>query len=421
MSSKVSPAETQENIDVLLLEIESGLCLHGDGITTMQFFDGDQHSAELFLKQRLAEVIAVNPWMVGTLVRDKNLHGKLAALRYSKEGPPQLDTYFEVSDSLQIAEDMPYEQLAKIVAKSSAHIPAGTKLLNKPLPVSRLTIAPRSKGSDGFVVIFSMSHVIGNGYVYFALLNMLSAKSDVIALNAKRKQELSNKGPDLVGKREYDSHLSGPTILNGIGAFMGMKCCGKKPKLFCYLVDDDKLNAAVAEAKSIPGAPEKISMNDILTSGYGQLVRPRLLTMAIDYHGKIEGLAEEDAGNYHSGLIYDPNGYATPAAIRDSLTGSMPLSRAALPCCCARMCCKMATITNWASVMKDDFCIPNCTQTLIIPYVDASMVPVDVAIVFKAGPGKTGMMLFAKKVREKEILAKLPLGDAVSPTMFPDS
>merc|ERR1712046_109246 len=130
-------------------------------------------------------------------------------------------------------------------------------------------------------------------------------------------------------------------------------------------------------AKAQPGAPAKISMNDVLTSNYGNLVKPRVLTMAIDFRGKIAGLSEKDAGNYHSGLLYDKNGYATPSAIRESLTGPLPLSRVTLPGCCSAMFCRQATITNWASMTKGEFSIAGCNQTLQLPCVDASMVPVN--------------------------------------------
>jgi len=325
-----------------------------------------------------------------------------------------------VNDTLKLSEKMPFADMAAQISKTPAHIPAGTTLLNKPTKPTKLTLAPGADGKS-FVVIFSMSHTLGNGGTYFTLLNMLSAGTEVFACNVDRKEDLCKKAPDIIGKQHFAKHLALSSILNGLGAFIRMKCCCKKVKLHCFNVDDAALGKAIAAAKALPDAPAKITTNDILTSGYGQAVRPRLLTMAIDFHGKIDGLEPNDVGNYHSGTIYDRNGYATPAAIRNSLSGPPPLSRATLPGCCAGSFCKTGVITNWASMTKGDFCIPDCQLLVSLPYVNAAMVPTNCCIVFKSAPGKTSLMIFAKGVPVSEFMAKLPLGESMSADMFPAS
>ena len=56
--------------DIKLLELESDpMMLYGDGITTMQFYNGDGHKAAEFLKKRLLEVGELNPWIGSTCRR----------------------------------------------------------------------------------------------------------------------------------------------------------------------------------------------------------------------------------------------------------------------------------------------------------------------------------------------------------------
>lgn len=67
--------------------------------------------------------------------------------------------------------------MVQCVNGSGAKIPQGRKLVNKGLPVSKLTIA--SAGAAGFAVIFSMSHTIANGGTYYQILNMISADGTI--------------------------------------------------------------------------------------------------------------------------------------------------------------------------------------------------------------------------------------------------
>ena len=55
---------------------------------------------------------------------------------------------------------------------------------------------------------------------------------------------------------------------------------GKNPIAHCFLVDDAKLEARRAEEKAKPGAPERISANDVLTSAFGNVCGSKLLIMA---------------------------------------------------------------------------------------------------------------------------------------------
>ena len=285
--AKVAP-QASETEDCILSAFESGMGgMLGEGITTVTFFNGDVKAAAEYLKQRLALVAAANPWIFGHLVKEKQ-HAKRAALRTPKVAPPVSEEVYELNEALKLSEEMPYEDMVKAVQKSSAYVPMGRKLLNKRRPVSKLSVAP-TVGGGGFAVIFSLSHTVCNGGTYYQILNMLSSNGAIVAMDPRRKEELAEKPKEFMGMAHYAYLNGGTNALNGLGKI----AFGKNPKAHCFLVDDAKLNAAKAEAKAKPGAPERISSNDVLTSAFASLCKSRVFIMAVDFKGKIEGTVNQ--------------------------------------------------------------------------------------------------------------------------------
>ena len=141
--AKVAPDDAEE-VTLSAFESNGFGGLLGEGITTVTFFKGDPQQATTFLKERLAQVAQANPWIFGNIIKEKR-HGKRCALRFSKEAPAVTDAVFAVTEALTLSEDTEYGTFVKQVNGSGAKIPSGKKLLNKPLPVSKLTVA----SSDG--------------------------------------------------------------------------------------------------------------------------------------------------------------------------------------------------------------------------------------------------------------------------------
>ena len=143
-----------------------------------------------------------------------------------------------------------------------------------------------------------------------------------------------------------------------------------------------------------------------------------MLTMTVDFRNKVEGLTAKHAGNYFGGLIWDPDGYGSPNTIRTALTGSPPLSRGTLPTGCCISGNWTAMISNWSSMSKGSLDIPDCQQTLHLPYLNTAEMKVDSCIVFKARPGEVAVMLFLQNATVDAAKAQLPLGEPVSTGMF---
>ena len=419
--AKVAP-EDSDTTDVPLLKFESGMFgLMGESITTITFCKGDATTGAAFLKDRLKEVAASNPWICGTIVKAK----PLSFLRVPTAAPA-VDSIFEFNQDLKVSEQMDYRDLVKAVKKSVAYLPTGGKIAKTGVPVSRLTVVPvKAVGQNpaGFAVIFSMSHMIANGGTYTMIHNMIG-DGKIIALNTTRKQELSDKVPEWVGKKHY-AYMTGSigNTLNAIGCLL----FGKMPASFCFMIDDNKLKAAKEKAKdATPDLPDgmHISTNDVLTSGFAVVCKPRLLTMAMDFKGRIDGLKREDAGNYHAGIMLDPKSYTQPGEIRKAVAGPAPCSRASLPACLTATTCRTAIITSWAG-FKGLLDIPGCTQTMHCPIADTASMLVKaqnaLCIVFNPQPGRTAMLCCVKSTTPAQLTRGLPIEGPLSLRMWPTS
>ena len=421
-SANVTPlSELSVTTDIPLLKLESSAgMMMGKGITTMQFYKGNKNNAITFLKERIKLIIEQNPWLGGTLVKDPKKHGKLIAIRYPKNNVP-FDKIIQIDDTLKISNDMPYQEIVNIVKKSTVHVDTGYALCKTGDPIMKCTIG-QSASDDSFVVFFSISHVVADGFTYYTVLNMLFENAEIFPLDAIRNEKHRETLPDHIGKKAYKWMVNPGCgqIMN----FLGLMCCGKKNQpVYCFLVDKTKLANAKAKAKEGPNAPEFVSTNDILTSGFGRATNTRLLTMAMDFRGRVSGLTKRTAGCYHAGLLFDPDSYSTPGNIRNALAGPQPQSRVgSLPGCCgATFGNWTAMISNWGSGSNGDYGIPECEHLLHIPYVQTNDMPVDFAIVFKPRKGETAVMVgyqYAKPQLVELTKKELPVEEMLSKNMF---
>jgi hypothetical protein len=404
-------------VDTPLLKFESNWMgvLHVWPITTMQFYTGDPNAAATYLKTRLLEVAKANPWIGSTIVKDKKKHGKLLAIRYSISDPP-IDDIFEVNNDLDINENMPYGELQeKMIAAKTVCLPTGAGLIKSGKPVCKLTVAPR-KDKSGFAVIFSMSHTVGDGHTHYAILNMLSSTATVKEMQVVRKEEFSMEGvgSKITGEKEFKFMMNPGVCMMCYYIGIMMR---KKVNPECYLIDAEKLKVLKESAKSETGAAPYVSTNDIITSGFGRATKAQMLTMPVNIRGKEENCSKDLAGNYWTGLMFGADALSSPNSIRHCLNGQAPHSRVTLPSCCIKGNWS-SMITNWSSMSDGSLDIPDCTQTLHLPYLNTKEMLEDGCVVFKARPNQIAVMLFLHSVSIEDVKKELPLGEKVSQNMF---
>ena len=219
---------TEDTVDTPLLKFESNWMMgYQWPITTIQYYTGDPNAASTWLENRWKEVATANPWVCSKLVQDKKKHGKLLAMRYSKDSPDIAKT-FQVKDGLDLDQNMPYADLCKKISEAEdICVSNGNGLIKSEMPVCKLTLAP-NKEKNGFAVIFSMCHVVGDGHTYYSILNMLSATSEIVGMDVTRNEKFSMEeaGPEITGEKEYKFLLSPPFCM--MCYYMGIMMKAKK-------------------------------------------------------------------------------------------------------------------------------------------------------------------------------------------------
>ena len=226
-----------------------------------------------------------------------------------------------------------------------------------------------------------------------------------------RNESLRDSLPSEVGEREYQVMVN-PSCMQIIN-YIAVYATSKKVVPQCFFVDKEKLNDIKERAKQEPNAAEFISANDVITSGFGKTIDAEMLTMAMDFRGKLSGLTKEHAGCYHLGVLFGREGYESPNTIRNALTSPAPYSRCKkLPGCCIYGN-YTGVISNWSSLSKGGVAIPNATQTLHIPFIDLASMTTDCCVVFNAKPGKVAIMVSLQHGNIAKLKEEIPLSDEI--------
>jgi len=407
-----------------LLEQESSdiFMKHGGSITTITFFHGTIPLQ--YLRSRLEAIVKANPWLAGRLDRRK----KEARVHLVYDPNPddvsktisENDIFESAAPEAYPIHDVPYAQIVKAIKGSRLEVKCGTSLLKDGGACMRLVVIPNAEGSEvrKFAVTLSMNHVVADGFTYYRIYNMLSRGAEIQSLRVERKDNFGADMERAIGKDVKEYCETGTFIMNVVRTMV----FGGPAKCHCVYVDDGKIASAKAEAKGESGT-SFVSTNDILTSDFGKRVKARVLSMAVNFRGRLPDITNDDAGNYERDVLYLPQDFSAPGLIRQSLSGSEGSYKRAsgdrLPSGCRSVTARFATITNWASFAAGLDLDDDCKQQLHIPYFDTSQVPCDIAIIFRAKSHRLAVMFLTRGLKE-DSLAHGPFGDdRVDSTLFP--
>ena len=410
--AKVSPANAKPTESVTLLKEETGMMAYNGAVTTITFFTGPAPVDAI--RERVAAVVAANPWLSGRLVRGKG--EKRMRLVFDPAGPVQDDMLKVASPGQHSVQGVSYAALQKVIKGSGLEVKGGVSAVNKDHVQMRVTVIP---DGEQWALVVSISHCIADGFTYYQIYNMLSASAEIKSLSAVRKESFSTDLPGAIGKTESTLFLTLSFMLNCAGAML----FGGKVKTRCRLVDPAKVEAAKAAAKE-DGDCAFVSTNDVLTAGWGQLTKAKLLEMAINFRNRLPGIGNADAGNYELVVFYQEEDCKRPGQIRNSLSTPGKYMR------CGRdpprplrsgfslMRAKYALITNW-STFATALDMPGCEQRLPLPFFDLSMAPCEMAFIFRATSKEMGVFMVTRHLREADFAGSV-YGATVDPVVFPN-
>ena len=408
--------------DIELLKDEVGGLMMEMGITTISFYKGDFTAAVEAVRAQFALVVASNVWLAGRLVKTKG------GIRLRHPTSPSATDINALITSTSAADEGAFKlsptaayctTCTDMYASKKVIVKNGGGLVGKNEPLIILTLSESAAGE--FALIFSMSHVIGDGRTYYEVFQMLQPGAAVRTLATARVQSFSEEMRDMCGRKELEwADQPGAMCMYTCS----MMCCAKqKPTCHAFHVDPERLAAAKAAGAKDSGV-EYVTTNDILTSAFFTECDSRIGMMGMDCRGRVAGIEQDMAGNYVTALTMDPTTFATPATVRKMLTSTPHVTTSQpLPTCCGWMCGKdsanFAMATNWSSFAGGMVQLEGCELTVHLPVQNPAYCVFDLMIPFASGVGKIGVIIWTVSSDADGLKHALPVGDCVSTALFP--
>eukprot|EP00927_Polykrikos_kofoidii_P083770 TRINITY_DN8658_c0_g1_i1.p1 TRINITY_DN8658_c0_g1~~TRINITY_DN8658_c0_g1_i1.p1 ORF type:complete len:423 (+),score=82.30 TRINITY_DN8658_c0_g1_i1:90-1358(+) len=416
-------AVAPESECVELMEMESSAYVYLDGITTVTFFDGAVALEQV--KDRLVHVVQASPWLAWKLVKNKKSKNIQMSFDPSPTKELILGKLLEQIEVADISPTMPFETLIKKISKdTNAHIKdTGFGLLKKGLPYTKVTVV-KNKGSSGnsWALVFSVSHVIADGYTYYKILSMLGSQAEaaIVSLNPRRHHNFVPQLKEAVGEKEYNTVMgAAPLMMN----YFSTMTFGGKPRVRSFFVDLSKIEEAKEKSKS-EKTSDFVSTNDILTAFWGRLTQARLVEMAVNFRGRFPELQFDDAGNYEGCILFSTGDVADPGNIRKALQRTDGKFQSTLepprnlPGSWEMCRCKYRIITNWASFFSE-LHFDGCTQRLHVPYMSPSTLPTDILVIFRPTKDTLGVFIVTRKLSDEQLTSRGPEGSFLGAQILP--
>lgn len=291
----------------------------------------------------------------------------------------------------------------------------GFKCIDNNQPLFKIRLCKADDNS--FVLLLSMSHVLGDGATLYRLYQMLSMDEEVIALTPKRvagfQESLIENGyiagsclqPSVSASQDeravalFNSRAMRSTPMSrlmtgfdslSLGVDGNERSASYAGGLFNINLDwIDTQKQLVASSLG-----SWVSTNDILCSWFMSMSKPSLGIVAIDSRNHVDALSDKHAGNYQMGLLYTQDEYQAPELIRhhlrvfpnnrDKAVEMKPVETVAL-------------VSNWSSFYKQLNIGDNCQQLmhfpLVPPELDTPSVIDSTMIVFRPNEGQLAVAM----------------------------
>eukprot|EP00586_Coscinodiscus_wailesii_P020264 CAMPEP_0172498320 /NCGR_PEP_ID=MMETSP1066-20121228/112157_1 /TAXON_ID=671091 /ORGANISM="Coscinodiscus wailesii, Strain CCMP2513" /LENGTH=425 /DNA_ID=CAMNT_0013271551 /DNA_START=86 /DNA_END=1363 /DNA_ORIENTATION=+ len=412
-----------KDIELLKDECAPGGLMMEEGITSITFFKGNFQPASDALLAQFLRVVSSNPWLAGRLVKTKQ--GIRLRHPINPVASGDYDSLVSVvppsssPDTPTLTPNTPYVDMCNAMYKSKKQIivPSGNASLDKDKPVTLLTLVATTPLQ--FALVFSMSHVVGDGRTYYEIFKMLSPGAAIRELTSDRIMSFSESMRDTCGRKEMEwADSTSTAIMYTLATLPTMLGCGAKARCYAFHLDDARLAELKRDCARDGGVPY-VTTNDILTSGFFNACGSRIGMMGFDCREKLDECHRDLAGNYVSALILDSDVFGTPARLR-RMYSSRPYKTTGRPlpkCCCGAA--SFAMVTNWSSFAGEMVALRGCEMIIHLPVLNPAYCVYDIMIPFASAVGKKGVLCWTVSTDEDGLREAMPLGDRVSKDMFP--
>ncbi|KAJ3000159.1 hypothetical protein HDV02_000442 [Globomyces sp. JEL0801] len=376
--------------------------------TTCTFYKG--FAPILQIEARVKAILDLNPWLAGRLRRNPQKEMVLSVpMTYN------LSKHFFVVKSSTISSKFfnsetksnnTYGMLVKELVKlERVVVKDGNQCVDKDEPLFRISIINNFERNE-FAIVFSLSHLIADGYTFYMLYRMLDSSYMPLQMKAERQKAFEKENQELI-----NNHISPIQIMAAaIGLFFQLIRCMlewllyriilRRESVCLYMIDNDW----VQREKKIHSTEDTwVSTNDVITSWLFKTLNCSLGSMVVNLRDRIPSVGQEHAGNYMSTIFYQAPDYATPKLIRDSITGDTFGRTVTGPTTIwTFLRFKNAHITSWTGFYHE-LKFDNCNQIVHIPIIQESLRVIGfVGILFVPNDGKLALLSSHESLKNNE-------------------
>jgi hypothetical protein len=369
------------------------------------FFIGDHRAAEAQIRERVKEIVSLNPWLDSTLEDVETDASTLSAFY------PANHKIFAVRGDIDLRRVAPATNFSEYDEMVAALQPVlcrtTSESVGRNVPLFRVTLIPTPDDDDddehpdhpssSYALVVSANHSLLDGHGFYRLHGMLSADAPVVALNATRSTAAPNAITKAMGSEK--SLMKSPPVgfiaRFTYGAIRNM--LSKKTRAVGFLVSKDFVAAEKRGVATTAGG--FVSTNDILVSAFCNALRCDVAMMAINLRGRVDEsiCGNDDAGNYEDLIGYTPKDYASPELIRKSVAAA-PFQRSTdskMPSNWEHLSATYGAVTNWATFART-LQVDGGVQDLHLPLFDWNKCcPASVCgsmVIFRPREGEIGIL-----------------------------
>ncbi|CAK4709900.1 hypothetical protein AeNC1_007730 [Aphanomyces euteiches] len=333
-------------------------------ISTITFYTSDDGAPsdlgniKQFLQARVNAIVQANPWLTGRIVSVwTSVNPRLVFDPHATTLP--LEEFFMPT----LAPNLNYNDLVATCAP--LEVRDGLAVLNADQPLFRIHWITISDTAGA--LFMSLSHGIGDGYTYYRLYGMLSSDSPVEPLNPHRLADIESRVEVAIkgGNDAMALVKSLPFVLNMVGNMVARR----SHAIVVRTINLAWISTEMALFKN-SSSVGYVSTNDVVTSWIYRMNGCQVGFMAMNLRGRVDGVDWHFAGNYETVVGYQPEDYATPALIRESIAvnGFRRVNSGKFPW----MPRATTSVTSWATLYKPAL-LPGWSMVEHLPIVRGNM------------------------------------------------
>ncbi len=264
------------------------------------------------LRQRIQQMVLVNPWLCGYL---KTNYGIPSI--WTDDSKPSVDRLF-----CEIRVDQPRDMERVLTQQTSVEV--GAKILNTSKPFVKICIVYSPECHDYYVTV-CVTHMVGEPNMLYQLWGMLAPNAPIVPLwvdrhHSYKKHPLTALKGAARGKFLYYFLLSQASIFRTL--CFGHQHPKDQPQPIMHRryvnmewVQSQK-EAYQRRRSELDGLPSYVSTQDVLTTWFFSQMKPSCVCVAYSLHDRAEHVTMQHMGNYLEALVLFPDEYSNPGHVR---------------------------------------------------------------------------------------------------------